>query len=53
MEMVYRSIYYFTQAYHRGEADAPVAYLGLSKRKGGKNQPQESQCELFAKERIG
>jgi hypothetical protein len=27
MEMVYRSIYYFTQAYHRGEADDPVSYL--------------------------
>ena len=27
MEMVYRSIYYFAQAYHRGEADDPVAYL--------------------------
>lgn len=27
MEMVYRSLYYFTQAYHRGEATDPVAYL--------------------------
>lgn len=27
MEMVYRSIYYFAQAYHRGETDDPVAYL--------------------------
>lgn len=27
MEMVYRSLYYFTQAYHRGEASDPVAYL--------------------------
>ena len=27
MEMVYRSIYYFAQAYHRGEADDPVVYL--------------------------
>lgn len=27
LEMVYRSIYYFAQAYHRGEADDPVAYL--------------------------
>ena len=27
MEMVYRSLYYFAQAYHRGEASDPVAYL--------------------------
>jgi hypothetical protein len=27
MEMVYRSLYFFTQAYHRGEAMDPVAYL--------------------------
>ena len=27
LEMVYRSIYYFAQAYHRGEAHDPVAYL--------------------------
>jgi hypothetical protein len=27
MEMVYRSIYYFAQAYHRGEADDLVVYL--------------------------
>jgi hypothetical protein len=27
LEMVYRSIYYFAQAYHRGEADDPVVYL--------------------------
>lgn len=27
MEMVYRSLYFFTQAYHRGEASDPIAYL--------------------------
>lgn len=27
MEMVYRSLYYFTQAYHRGETSDPVDYL--------------------------
>lgn len=27
LEMVYRSLYYFTQAYHRGEASDVVAYL--------------------------
>ena len=40
IEMVYRSLYFFTQAYHRGEASDVVAYLaadaklfGLIKRK--------------------
>jgi L-alanine-DL-glutamate epimerase-like enolase superfamily enzyme len=27
LEMVYRSLYFFTQAYHRGDAADPVAYL--------------------------
>jgi hypothetical protein len=27
LEMVYRSLYFFAQAYHRGEASDPVAYL--------------------------
>jgi len=26
-EMVYRGLYHFTQAYHKGQADDPVAYL--------------------------
>ena len=41
LEMVYRGLYHFTQAYHRGEAAEVVAYLaahakllGLLKRKG-------------------
>src|SRR5204863_7647435 len=40
LEMVYRSVYYFSQAFHRGEATVPVAYLaahaqrlGILKRK--------------------
>ncbi|MBI4790400.1 MAG: hypothetical protein HY782_25500 [Chloroflexi bacterium] len=40
LEMVYRSLYFFTQAYHRGEATAIVKYLaenaawlGILKRK--------------------
>lgn len=40
LEMVYRSLYFFTQAYHRGEATDVVQYLaanadwlGLVKRK--------------------
>jgi hypothetical protein len=27
IEMVYRGLYHFSQAYHRGQADDPVAYL--------------------------
>jgi hypothetical protein len=49
LEMVYRSIYYFAQAYHRGEADDPVAYLadnaiwlGVLKRKR-KHRPSPLQ----------
>ena len=45
LEMVYRSLYYFTRAYHRGEASDVVAYLvahaklfGLVKR-SRKRQP--------------
>ena len=30
MEMVYRSLYYFTQAYHRGEAANVVVYLAAN-----------------------
>ena len=40
IEMVYRGLYHFTQAYHRGDAEEPVAYLaakaerlGILKRK--------------------
>lgn len=40
LEMVYRSLYYFTQAYHRGETTDPIEYLashakllGIVKRK--------------------
>lgn len=40
MEMVFRGLYHFTQAYHRGEATDPVRYLadkaqelGILKRK--------------------
>jgi hypothetical protein len=30
MEMVYRSLYFFTQAHHRGQADDVVAYLAAN-----------------------
>jgi hypothetical protein len=30
IETVYRGLYHFTQAYHRGAADDPVAYLAAS-----------------------
>jgi len=46
LEMVYRGLYPFTQAYHRGQATDPVAYLaahakhlGILKRK--RNRPAE------------
>ncbi|QLQ08923.1 MAG: IS4 family transposase [Anaerolineae bacterium] len=35
LEMVYRSLYFFTQAYHRGEATDPVAYLAQNARLAG------------------
>ena len=51
LEMVYRSLYFFTQAYHRREASDPVAYLaqnadwlGVVKRK---RQRQPSPLVLF------
>jgi hypothetical protein len=51
LEMVYRSLYFFTQAYHRGEATDPVAHLaqnadwlGILKRK---RQRAPSPLSLF------
>jgi hypothetical protein len=48
VEMVYRSVYHFTQAYHRGAATEPIAYLaenadwlGILKRKR-KKTPSEA-----------
>jgi hypothetical protein len=48
-EMVYRSLYFFTQAYHRGEARDPVAYLaakaktlGILKRERNPPAPSNS-----------
>ena len=47
LEMVYRSIYYFSQAFHRGEAKEPVVYLaenatwlGILKRKRKRDGPK-------------
>jgi hypothetical protein len=52
LEMVYRSLYYFTTAYHRGEATDPVVYLaanatwlGVLKRK---RQGKPSPLKLFS-----
>jgi hypothetical protein len=46
LEMVYRSLYFFTQAYHRGEAAHPAIYLasnaklfGIVKRKRKSAKP--------------
>jgi hypothetical protein len=35
VEMVYRGLYHFTQAYHRGAADEPVAYLAAKAKRLG------------------
>lgn len=35
LEMVYRGLYHFTQAHHRGEADDPVAYLAAKAKRLG------------------
>ena len=32
LEMVYRSVYHFTQAFHRGQATDPVAYMAKEAR---------------------
>ncbi|MCL5996189.1 MAG: hypothetical protein M1546_09040 [Chloroflexi bacterium] len=56
MEMVYRSLYYFTQAHHRGEATEVVLYLaahaklfGLIKRtrKAKPPAPPEDALDKF------
>jgi hypothetical protein len=48
LEMVFRALYHFSQAYHRGEATDPVAYLvqhakllGIVKRKRKTRAPAE------------
>jgi hypothetical protein len=53
LEMVYRSVYYFTTAYHRGETTDPIAYLadnatwlGVLKRKR-KREHRPSPLQLF------
>jgi hypothetical protein len=52
MEMIYRSLYFFTQAHHRGQTNDAVAYLaantkllGILKRK--RNSAHPSPLELF------
>lgn len=50
IEMVYRGLYHFTQAYHRGEADDPVAYLAAKAERLGilkrKRKKRVSPAEL-------
>jgi hypothetical protein len=53
VEMVYRSVYHFTQAYHRGAATDPVAYLaenadwlGILKRKRKKSPSTSAWPDL-------
>jgi hypothetical protein len=49
LEMVYRSLYFFTQAYHRGEASDPVAYLAATApRLGILKRPRKSRSSRFA-----
>ncbi|MDP9381816.1 MAG: hypothetical protein M3Q29_17055, partial [Chloroflexota bacterium] len=35
IEMVYRGLYHFTQAYHRGDASDPVSYLAANAKQLG------------------
>lgn len=50
LEMVYRGLYHFTQAYHRGDADDPVTYLAAKAEQLGilkrKRKKRSSPAEL-------
>ena len=50
LEMVYRGLYHFTQAYHRGDAEEPVAYLAAKAERLGilkrKRKKRVSPAEL-------
>ena len=50
IEMVYRGLYHFTQAYHRGDAEEPVAYLAAKAERLGilkrKRKKRSSPAEL-------
>jgi hypothetical protein len=50
IEMVYRGLYHFTQAYHRGAATEPVAYLAAQAERRGilkrKRKKRASPAEL-------
>lgn len=50
VEMVYRGLYHFTQAYHRGEATDPVAYLAAQAKGLGiiKRKPSRALARLPA-----
>ncbi len=59
IEMVYRSLYFFTQARHRGETDNVVAYLAANqkmlgiikrKRRSKKPSPLETIPALLTKQ---
>ena len=58
LEMVFRSLYHFTQAYHRGEASNVVVYLAANakwlgiikrKRKTQPSPPKRSPLTAFSK----
>jgi len=47
--MVYRSLYFFAQAYHRGDASDPVAYLAAQARLLGiLKRPRKARPSRFA-----
>lgn len=50
VEMVYRGLYHFTQAYHRGDAEEPVSYLAAKAERLGilkrKRKKRVSPAEL-------
>ncbi len=49
LEMVYRSLYFFAQAYHRGDASDPVAYLAAQARLLGiLKRPRKARPSRFA-----
>jgi Transposase DDE domain len=49
LEMVYQSLYFFTQAYHRGETSDPIAYLaGQATRLGILKRERRSRLARFA-----
>jgi hypothetical protein len=49
LEMVYRSLYFFANAYHRGEASDPIAYLAAKAQRLGIIKRQRSTSSLSSR----